>query len=304
MNTMRVKLERNGPEVSRIALGMMRLKDWNLSASKMRGRLERCVELGLTTFDHADIYGDGACESLFGAAWSSIPSMRRDIQLITKCGIMRVSGDNGTCTIKHYCTEKSHILASAESSLNRLRTDYLDLLMIHRPDPLMDVDEIAEAFVSLHDSGKVLFFGVSNFTPVQFELLASRLPFPLVTNQIECSVLVTRPFEDGTIDMCMKHRISPMAWSPLGGGYLFHGRSKQALRVRKELKTVGDRLGGITSLGSLALTWLLKHPSRIVPVVGSGRLDRILAAIESTKTDLPREDWFRIWTASQGHDVP
>jgi len=300
---MKVKLAPDGPEVSRIAIGLMRLRDWNLSALGIRRRIEQSVELGLTTFDHADIYGDYTCEALFGEALSSMPSLRRDIQLVTKCGIMLISDNNPGCAIKHYDTSRSHILASVEHSLKRLRTDYIDLLLIHRPDPAMDVDEIAEAFVSLRDSGKVLFFGVSNFTPFQFELLSSRLPFPLVTNQIECSVLMTKPFEDGTIDTCSKHQISPMAWSPMGGGYLFYGRSKQALRVRKELKVIGSRLA-IPSLDTLALAWILKHPAGIVPVIGTGKMDRIIRALESLKTDLSREDWFRIWTASQGHDIP
>ena len=303
MRCVRLKLAPSGPEVSRIVAGMMRLKDWNLSASEMRGRLERFVELGITTFDHADIYGGGDCESLFGAALASMPSMRRRIQIVTKCGIVPVLKGASGRAIKHYDTSKTHILTSVENSLRRLRTDYVDLLLIHRPDPLMDADEIAEAFASLRDSGKALFFGVSNFTAVQFELLAARLPFPLVTNQVHCSILATKPFEDGTIDTCMKHRVSPMAWSPLDGGYLFFGRSKQALRVRRELKAVGGR-SGRPSLERLALAWLLKHPSGIVPLIGTGKMDRMLEAVESLKTDLSREDWFRIWTASQGHDVP
>jgi predicted oxidoreductase len=303
MKEMKIALEKNGPVVSRIAYGLMRLNDWNISRSQLCERIEQLVELGVTTFDHADIYGDYTCEALFGEALSSIPSMREKIQLVTKCGIRLISKHNPNCTIKHYDTTRTHIITSVENSLKRLHTDYIDLLLIHRPDPLMDVDEIAGTFVALKKSGKVLFFGVSNFSALQFELLFSRLPFPLVTNQIECSVLHTMSFEDCTIDMCKKHNIAPMAWSPLGGGRLFYGKSKQILRVRAVLKALCGDLG-LDSLDKLALAWVLSHPADIVPVIGTGKMERVNHALESLKIDLPREEWFKIWTASIGRDVP
>jgi len=299
---MQIKLEQNGPVISRIVLGMMRSREWKLSVQELRGRIERSLELGITAFDHADIYGDYTCEALFGDALSSMPAARPRMQLITKCGIRLVSKKNPGCAIKHYDTSQSHIVASVENSLRRLRTDYIDLLLIHRPDPLMDPDEVAEAFSVLRESGKVLFFGVSNFNPSQFELLSSRLPFPLVTNQVECSVLETKPFEDGTFDLCQRLGIAPMAWSPLGGGALFEGRTKQILRVRKELRTVCGSLG-IDSIDSLAMAWLLNHPALIVPVIGTGKMERIEHALEAMKIRLAREDWFRIWSASKGSNV-
>lgn len=300
---MRTKLSPDGPEVSRIALGMMRAADWELSASALRDLVQRCIDLGVTTFDHADIYGRGACESLFGAALAQTPSVRRDIQIVGKCGIVPAANDASRRTIKHYDTSKSHILASVDGSLKRLRTDYLDVLLLHRPDPLMDADEVVEAFQSLRRSGKVRFFGVSNFSAAQFELLASRAPVPLVTNQIECSVLAAKPFEDGTVDACMKRRVAPMAWAPLGGGAVLRGRSKQALSVRAALASIGRRTG-IRRLEQLALAWLLKHPSRIVPVIGTGDPERIAAAAASTDIELSREDWFAVLAASRGRDVP
>lgn len=300
---MRTRLSREGPEVSRIALGLMRLPDWDLSTSGLRRLIEECIELGVTTFDHADIYGDHTCEELFGEALSPVPSIRREIQLVTKCGIMTVSGRNPGCAIKHYDTSRRHILASVENSLRRLRTDRLDLLMIHRPDPLIDVDEVAQAFSELRESGKVLFFGVSNFSPGQFELLASRLPIPLVTNQVECSVIETKPFEDGTIDDCARRRVSPMAWSPLGGGELFSGRSARVARVREALEEIAERTGSGT-VEAPALAWLLMHPAGIVPVIGTGKRERIAQAAGALDLELSREDWFRVWTASQGHSVP
>ena len=161
---MKIALHKDGPEVSRITLGVMRLRDWSLSVSETRERIEQSLELGITTFDHADIYGDYTCEALFGDALAASPSLRNGMQLVTKCGIKLVSDNNPGCTIKHYDTSKSHIIASVENSLNRLRTDYIDLLLIHRPDPLMDADEVADAFTSLRESGKARFFGVSNFS--------------------------------------------------------------------------------------------------------------------------------------------
>ena len=300
---MKIALHKDGPEVSRITLGVMRLRDWSLSVSETRERIEQSLELGITTFDHADIYGDYTCEALFGDALAASPSLRNGMQLVTKCGIKLVSDNNPGCTIKHYDTSKSHIIASVENSLNRLRTDYIDLLLIHRPDPLMDADEVADAFTSLRESGKARFFGVSNFSESQFEMLQSRLPFPLVTNQVECSVLETSAFEDGTFDLCQRRSIAPMAWSPMGKGALFGGKTKQIQRVRKELRAVCDSLD-IDSIDKLAIAWILSHPARIVPVIGTGKMEHIQDALEAMRIELSREAWFRIWTASKGYDVP
>jgi predicted oxidoreductase len=300
---MKISLHKDGPEVSRIALGMMRLRDRGLSASETRALIGQSIRLGVTTFDHADIYGDYTCEELFGRALEEAPSLRSEMQLVTKCGIRLVSENNPGCAIKHYDTTRAHILESAEKSLEHLQTEYIDLLLIHRPDPLMDADEVAEAFTSLRDSGKVRFFGVSNFTVSQFELLQSRLPFPLVTNQVECSVLETGAFEDGTFDLCQRLDIAPMAWSPLGGGTLFSGKTKQIQRLRNELRTLCDSME-IDSIDKLAIAWLLKHPARIVPVIGTGKIEHIENALEALKIDLSREVWFRILRASKGGDVP
>jgi predicted oxidoreductase len=299
----RARLQENGPEVSRIAAGLWRLSDWNLSTSGLCEWIEGAVELGLTTFDHADIYGDYTCEKIFGEALAAMPSIRQNIQLVTKCGIQLVSENNPGVTVKHYDTSREHILKSVENSMERLRTDYLDLLLIHRPDPLMNASEIAEAFTELRESGKVRFFGVSNFNTSQFEMLQSRLSFPLVTNQIEISVLHTEPFDDGILDTCAGRGISPMAWSPLGGGELFDSDSGQAVRVRAELESICGRLG-IGSIDILALAWLLRHPAGIVPVIGTHSLERMKRAVEATGIELPREDWFRILRASKGTDVP
>jgi predicted oxidoreductase len=207
-------------------------------------------------------------------------------------------------TVHSYDTRKAHIVASAENSLKKLRTDYLDVLLVHRPDPLMDADEVAEAFTELYEAGKVLHFGVSNFTTTQFSLLDSRLTdFDLVTNQIEFSVMHMEPLTDGTLDWCQMLRIAPMAWSPVGGGDLFNGHSEQAVRLRQTMNQIGSELGG-ASLDQVALAWILKHPSVCMPVLGTGKLERIRAAVNAEKLELSHEQWFRIWEASAGHEVP
>ena len=184
-----IDLCKNGLRCSRIVHGLWRLADWNKSEAEIREILDHCLKLGITTFDHADIYGDYTCEALFGEALAASKIDRSTIQLVTKCGIKLVSRNRPAHRVKCYDTTRTHIVASAENSLRNLRVDYIDLLLIHRPDPLTDPREINEAFVSLRDSGKVRHFGVSNFLPSQFEMLASKLDVPLITNQIEYSVL-------------------------------------------------------------------------------------------------------------------
>jgi predicted oxidoreductase len=276
---------------------------WHLSDVELLDLIHACVDLGITTFDLADIYGDYASEGIFGRALALEPGLRERIQLVTKCGIKLVSDYRPEHRLKHYDTSQEHILASAEHSLRKFHTDRLDLLLIHRPDPLMDADEIAGAFSQLRASGKVLHFGVSNFSPAQFDLLASRLDFPLVTNQVEISVLETDLLHDGTVDQCQRLRIAPMAWSPLTGGRLFGDGDPQAVRVRQALVEVGEQLGGAT-LDQVALAWLLRHPARIVPILGSGKLERLRRAAGALEYELSRQQWFTIWTASKGHEVP
>ena len=299
----KIDLSKNGPELSRVALGMMRLRDWNLSRTELCGLVEQCLELGLDTFDHADIYGGTACESLFGEAFASMPTARDEIRIVTKCGI-RIPGPGADEPgVKHYDSSRAYILRSVEGSLKRLRTDYVDLLLIHRPDPLMDASEIASAFTELRERGLVRFFGVSNFTVSQFDLLQAYLPFPLVTNQVECSVLQTEALDDGTLDQCQRLGISPMAWSPVGGGALFADASNRASAVLRELQAIGGERG-IDSIDRLAVAWLLVHPANIVPVIGTGNPERIAESAAAAATDLSREDWFRILRASRGVDVP
>lgn len=298
-----IALSQEGPTCSRLALGVWRMAEWGMSRTEILDFIQSCLELGITTFDHADIYGDYTCEQLFGNALAKKSSLRTQMQLVTKCGIKLVSKNRPAHTIKHYDTRAVHIQASVENSLKQLETDYIDLLLIHRPDPLMDADEVATAFNHLRQSGKVLHFGVSNFLPNQFNLLASRLDFPLVTNQIEISVQYLAALEDGTLDQCQQLRISPMAWSPLGGGRLFQGMDDQSVRLREALTAVANQLGE-ASLDQVALAWLLAHPAKIMPILGTQKLDRIKSAITSETLQLSLEQWFAIWSASTGKAVP
>ena len=294
---------KDGPRFSRLVHGLWRLADWNKSSKEIAGLIDHCLAEGITTFDHADIYGDYTCEGLFGRALAESGIDRSTIQLVTKCGIWLVSKNRPHHKVQGYDTSRTHIVTSVEASLKSLGTDYVDLLLIHRPDPLTDPAEVSEAFVSLRDAGKVRHFGVSNFLPCQFEMLAAHLDVPLVTNQIEYSVMEMGGQADGSIDLCLRLGMRPMAWSPFGGGRLFHEDSAQAKRLRQALADVGRDLGG-ASVDQVALAWVLRHPAQFVPVLGTGNPARLSKAVAALDLALSREQWFRIWQASTGHDVP
>ncbi len=298
MTVSRIQMAAGGPEFSRFAQGFGGAVRWKKSTHDMLEYIQRCVHLGVTTLDNAAIYGNGQCETLLGDALALKPSLRDEVELVTKCCIGRWD-----TSLYHYDTSKAHILWSVEQSLHKLRTDRIDLLLIHRPDPLMDADEVAEAFGELRQSGKVLHFGVSNFTPSQFELLASRLDFPLVTNEVQFSAMYLEAWYDGTLDQCQRLRIVPMAWSPLGGGRLFREETRWAESIRTEMYAIGKELGG-ASLDQVALAWVLKHPARMVPILGTGKIERVRSAVQAEDLELSREQWFRIWVASVGKRLP
>ncbi|WP_237931836.1 aldo/keto reductase [Buttiauxella sp. S19-1] len=295
----RITISPQGPEFSRLVMGYWRLMEWNMSARQLASFIEENVDLGITTADHADIYGGYQCEAAFGDAMRLVPHLRQKMEIVTKCGIATTA--NPGHALGHYITDKSHIISSADSSLQKLATDYLDLLLIHRPDPLMDADEVAEAFTSLHQSGKVRHFGVSNFTPAQFSLLQSRLPFTLATNQVEISPVYQPTILDGTLDQCQQLRIHPMAWSCLGGGSLFNDETFQPLR--DELRAVGDELGAET-IEQVVYAWVMRLPAKPLPIIGSGKIERVRSAIHSLSLDMNRQQWFRIRKAALGYDVP
>lgn len=296
-------LSQNGPVFSRIVLGVMKWGDWGkkLDTSGMLSLIEYGLELGITTFDHADIYGSYTTESAFGEALKGKSALRQEMQLVTKCGIKMVTPNRPHHKIKSYDTSIEHITWSVEQSLKNLHTDYIDLLLLHRPDPLLHPDDVADIFTSLKTQGKVLHFGVSNFAPSQFEMLYSRIP--LVTNQIEASVICTEPFLDGTLDQCILHRIKPMAWSPLGGSDMFtKGTNPQVQRIQAMAQQLANQRENAT-IDQILLAWLLMHPSGILPVIGTTQPERIKAACDALNVHLTREEWFELWSASQGAEV-
>ena len=292
-------LAADGPRLSPIVAGAWRMADWQWSAQERLRWIEQCVELGVSSFDHADIYGGYQVEALFGEALALAPALRSRLQLVSKCGIKLLSDARPAHRIKHYDSSAAHIVASAEASLRALRTERLDLLLIHRPDALMDADEVAGAFEALRAAGKVAHFGVSNFTPAQFELLASRTL--LVTNQIELHPLQRTPLTDGTLDQLQRLRVRPMIWSPLAGGALLSGGGETERRVQAALARVGERHGA--SAATIAFAWLLRLPSRPLPVAGSRRIDALREAVQALQVRLDAQDWTEIWQAATGHEV-
>ncbi|MES2900046.1 MAG: aldo/keto reductase [Pseudomonadota bacterium] len=288
-----------GLALSRIVAGMWRMKEWAMAAEQRVAFIERCLELGVSSFDHADIYGGYGVESLFGDALRLQPSLRDRMELITKCGIKLVSPQRPQHSIQHYDTSAAHIVGSVEESLRQLGTDRLDLLLIHRPDPLMDFDEIADTFNRLRQAGKVLHFGVSNFSRHQFEALNRRIP--LATNQVEFSPLHTAPMFDETFDGLQDLQVSPMIWSPLAGGRLFNGGEEHADNLRLVIKGIADDMG--QPFTSVVFAWIMQLPCKPIPLTGTGRIEAISVAVAGTQFELSKPDWFKILRAARGHEV-
>lgn len=285
--------------LSPIVAGLWRLADWNLDVAARVRWIEQALELGISSFDHADIYGDYRAESLFGEALSAAPTLRQRMQLVTKCGIRLRSADR-PYRVNHYDTSAAYVRAQVEQSLVNLATDRLDLVLIHRPDYLMDAAALAETFRALTREGKVAHWGVSNHSASQFALLHQH--HPLVTNQLELSPLTMQALDDGSLDQAQQLGLRPMIWSPLGGGCLFTGNDAPAMRVREAMQPIADKLG--VSLATLAYAWILRHPSRAHPITGTGRIDGLREAVAALDVKLDAQDWYAIWTASKGHPVP
>lgn len=293
-----VRTSTDRPTLSRILLGTYRLERWGLDDAALARHLEACVELGVTSVDTADVYAGYACEERLGAALRRSPGLRERLQLVTKTGILFACPAQPRVRVKHYDTSRAHVVAQVERSLRALGTDRLDLLLLHRPDPLLEPDEIAEAFVALRDAGKVRAFGVSNFAPSQVELLRASVPVPLVANQVEISLAHTEPLFDGTLDQTLRHGMIPMAWSPLGGGRLLEDAVLTA-----RLWEIAAQYGHAAA-DQVALAWLLRHPAGIHPVVGTGNLDRVRGAVGALALKLDRQAWFALLEAARGHAVP
>lgn len=283
---------------SRIIAGTMTWGSWGkkLPKNEIIDLIGHCIENGLNTFDHADIYGDYTTEDDFGAALTESNIDRKQIQLISKCGIQRISRKENF--VPHYDYGKDYIIWSAEESLKKLNTEYLDVLLLHRPSPLMQPDEIAEAINLLQSSGKIRRFGVSNFTPSQIAMLEKSIP--ITANQVEYSLTHDVPMYDGTFDDCVAHNRMTMAWSPLGSVY--RENNDQTKRIKEKLTELTKKYDVEES--QLLLAWILKHPSRVHPVIGTTNKERIELSAKAVGIELELQDWFELLKASQGHIVP
>ncbi len=292
-------MQKSHPVFSPLIQGYWRMAEWGMTTQQQHTFLKQHVEMGITTVDHAPVYGpDSACERMFGEVLALDSRMRDQIEIVSKCGIYRGEGK----TVNHYNSSKAAIIASVDESLSRINTDHLDVLLLHRPDLLMDADDAAEAFAELSAAGKVKHFGVSNFTPTQFELLQSRLDQPLVTNQVEINPVNLQVTEDGTLDQLQRMRVSPMAWSCLAGGRIFTENSEQMTRLRETLAQVMEEIGA-SSIDQVIFAWVMRLPAKPVPIIGSGNIERVHAAAGALDLSLTHEQWYRIWVASKGHGV-
>ncbi|MEO1010658.1 MAG: aldo/keto reductase [Bacteroidota bacterium] len=290
---------KNSSAYSRIIAGTMTWGQWGkqLPKGKMAQLMHHCLELGITTFDHADIYGGYTNEADFGSGFVESGIRRQDIQLVTKCGIQYVceARDN---RVKHYDYSTDYIVRSVERSLKNLQTDYVDLFLLHRPSPLMRPDDIAEAIVRLKKEGKIKAFGVSNFTPSQIALLETRIP--ISAHQFQFSLTANKGFYDGTFDDSLTKRRTAMAWSPLGA--YFREQDEQTERIARIMPSLEEKYNAAAD--QLLLAWIMKHPGNVHPVVGTTTRKRLESAVKAADIQLELEDWFVLLEASQGHKVP
>ncbi len=285
--------------LSPIIAGAMNWGIWdkNLNTKEMDNIIHLCLENKITTFDHADIYGDYTTEADFGKAFTSSKIDRSKIQLISKCGIQMVT-KNRNNTIKHYEYSKDYIIWSVENSLKNLATDYLDVLLLHRPSPLMQADEIAEAIAKLKSDGKIVDFGLSNFTVSQTELIRQKTTVSF--NQIQFSATHHEAMLDGSLDYMQTNGIRPMSWNPLGS--VFREDNEQTRRMKKLLAQLVSKYG--VGSDTILLSWILQHPAKVIPIAGTVNVARIQALMKATELPLEKEDWFAIWTESMGNNVP
>lgn len=286
--------------LSRIVYGMWRIgDDSNTSPAHVQAKIESCLAQGITTLDQADIYGGYTAEAILGGALKASPQLRDKVELISKCGIVAPVGRYADRRVKYYDTTEGHITASVEASLRDMGTDRIDLLLIHRPDPLIDHEETGKALDGLVASGKVRSVGVSNFRPWDFSLLQSVMSSKLVTNQIEISLVAPECFINGDLAYLQERAIAPMAWSPLGGGSLFGEDNRQLLAA---LERIGAAQG--VDATAVAVAWLLRHPARIIPVMGTNNIERISKIGEAAKVEMDRQTWFELYTLAIGRNVP
>ncbi|TNJ44417.1 aldo/keto reductase family oxidoreductase [Phaeobacter sp. B1627] len=294
----RIKLN-DDLEFSRLIYGMWRIgNDSDTSVKHVEAKIEACLEQGITTFDQADIYGDYGAEAILGAALKANPSLRDRMEIVTKCDIVAPIGRYAHKPVKYYDTSRTHIELSVETSLREMAIEQIDLLLIHRPDPLMDHMETGAALDDLVKAGKVKSVGVSNFRPWDWELLQSGMRTPLATNQIELSLSELSPFTNGDLAFHQKNGQPVMAWSPLGGGSLMTGTS--------DLTALMDQIAAAQGVdrAAVAVAFLLRHPARILPVLGTNNLTRIKSISDALTVEMDRETWFNLYQTGLGREVP
>jgi predicted oxidoreductase len=301
--TTRTKIAPAGPELSRLVYGTWRLLDDGSSIQDINRRLHRCVELGITTIDTAEIYGLYQVEAVLGRALALSPGLRDKLEIVTKAGIYVPNQANPERMVGFYDTSGARLIRSLEQSLRLIGTDHVELFLVHRPDWLTSIDATAGGLNQLLRTGQILSAGVSNYSAPQFAALNSRMERPLVTNQLEFHLLQMNPIYDGTLDQCQQQHIQPMAWSPLAGGRLFDQNNEAAGRLATVAAGMSAKYDHAT-LEQLAYAWILAHPSRPLPVIGTNKIARIENAAKSAGITLDREDWYALWVAAQGRNIP
>ncbi len=301
----RLPIATNGPTFSRLIYGTWRFLDDAATANStdLLKRLHACLELGITTLDTAEIYGLYRVEEFMGQTLKLAPGLREKFEIVTKCGIYVPCDFHPDRKVAFYNAEAARLVKSAEKSLRLLGTDYIDLFLVHRPDWLTSADETAAGLNKLIKEGKIRSAGVSNYNVHQFDLLNSRMDQPLVTNQIEFSLLHMDPIFDGTADQCQKLGIKPMAWSPLAQGRLMDETNPAGARLQAKAAELSAKYGDAT-LDQLAYAWIMAHPSQPLPIIGTNKLERLITTAKSAEIKLEREDWYGLWTAAKGHGIP
>lgn len=303
MSLPRLKLSPNGPEFSRLVYGTWRVLDDGSSLQELNRRLNLCADLGMTTIDTAEIYGLYEVEEALGKALALSPGLRDRLEIVTKAGIYVPNKFHPERRTAFYNASGARLIKSLEKSLRFLGTDRVDLFLVHRPDWLTSADDTASGLNQLLRDGKIAHAGVSNYSVTQYDLLNSRLDQPLVTNQVEFHLLHMDPVYDGVFDQCQKLQVRPMAWSPLAGGRLFDATNEAARRLAAEAARLADKYDGAT-LEQLAYAWILAHPAQALPVIGTNKVERIESAAQSSRIQLEREDWYSLWEAAKGHQIP
>ena len=286
--------------LSRIVQGLWRLTSWNMSSLEIVDFVYQCIDLGVTSFDTAEIYGNYEAERVFGEALKLDPSLRSKIEIITKTGI-NMKSVKRDYRIGHYDTTYNKIIASCKKSIELMNCEYLDVYLIHREDPLIDHKEVARALNDLKSMGLIKSYGVSNFDPFKFEALQHFTNNQLVTNQIEISPLCFEHFNSGMMDVLQKHEVHPMIWSPLAGGEIFTSDDEKAVKVRNILKVIADRHQ--EEMDTIVYAWLLKHPTKGLSISGSGKIERLKNAVRALDVELSLEEWYEIYTASQEQEL-